>query len=66
MYRKLNDRHKHKTVYLQRVQYLEKSYLLSQLLKLITLSHETHSFGKSFQIDTERLQKNIHAHVTIK
>ena len=53
MYKKLNDRHKHKTPYPQCVQYLDGSYRLSLLLKLITLSHETNSFGKSFQADTE-------------
>ena len=42
MYKKLNDRHKHKTAYPQRVQYLDGSYRLSLLLKLITQSHETH------------------------
>ena len=57
MYKKLNDRHKNKTAYPKRVQYLGGSYRLSLLLKPITLSHETHSFGKSFQTDTERLQK---------
>ena len=57
MYKKLNDRHKHKTAYSQRVQYLDRSFRLSLFLKLITLSHETHSFGKSFQTDPERLQK---------
>ena len=40
MYKKLNDRHKHKAAYPQRVQYLDGSYRLSLLLKLITLSHE--------------------------
>ena len=35
MYKKLNDRHKHKTAYLQCVQYLDGSYRLSLLLKLI-------------------------------
>ena len=59
MYKKLNDRHKHKTAYPQRVQYLHGSYRLSLLLKMITLSHETHSFGKSFQTDTERLRKQF-------
>ena len=57
MYNKLNDRHKHKAAYPQCVQYLDGLYRLSLLLKLITLSHETHSFGKPFQTDTERLQK---------
>ena len=57
MYKKLNNRHKHKTAYPQRVQYLDGSYRLSLVLKLITMSHETHSFGKSFQTDTERLQQ---------
>ena len=37
MYKKLNDMHKHKTVYTERVQYLDKSYRLSLLLKLGTL-----------------------------
>ena len=41
MYRKLKDRHKHKTIYPQRTQYCDKSYNLSLLLKLRTLSHET-------------------------
>ena len=57
MYKKLNDRHKHKTAYPQCVQYLDGSYRLSLLLKLMTLSHETHPFGKSFQTDTERLEE---------
>ena len=57
MYKKLNDRHKNKTAYPQRVQYLDGSYRLSLLLKLITLPHETNSFGKSFQADTEWLQQ---------
>ena len=52
MYGKLNDWHK--TAYPQRVQYLDGSYRLSLLLKLITLSHDTRSFGKPFQTDTER------------
>ena len=56
-YKKFNDRHKHKTAYRQRVQYLDESYRFSLLLKLITLSHEIHSFVKPFQADTERLQK---------
>ena len=34
MYRKLNDKRKHKTVYPERAQYLDKSYRLSMLLKL--------------------------------
>ena len=66
MYKKLNDRHILKAAYPQHVQYLDGSYCLNLLLKLITLSHETHSLGKSIQTDTERLQKNIHAHVTFK
>ena len=57
MYRQLNDGHKHKTVYQRRVQYLDRSNGLNLLLKLITLSHETQSFGKPFQTDAERLQK---------
>ena len=57
MYTKLNDRHKHKSAYPQRVQYLDGSCRLSLLLKLITLSHETSPFGKSFRMDTERLQE---------
>ena len=57
MHKKLKDRHKHKTAYPQRVQYLDGSYRLSLILKLITLSRETHSCGKSLQTDTERLQK---------
>ena len=57
MYRKLNDRNKHTTIYPERAQYLGGTYRLSLLLKFITMSHETHSFHKSFQIDTERLQK---------
>ena len=32
MYKKLNDRHKHKTAYPQRMQYLDGSYRLSLLL----------------------------------
>ena len=51
------DRHKNKTAYLQRVQYLDGSYRLSLLLKLKTLSHETHSFDKSCQTDTEPILK---------
>ena len=64
MYKKLNDTHKNKTAYPQRVQYLDGSYRLSLLLKLITLPHETHSFGKLFQTDTERLQ-NIFMHTLL-
>ena len=41
MYKKLNDRRKHKTAYPQHLHYLVGSYRLSVLLKLITLSHET-------------------------
>ena len=65
MYQKVNDRHKHKTVYPQRVHYLDESYRLCLLLKLITLSHGTHSCGKSFQTDTEQLQKNIFMHTLL-
>ena len=57
MYKKLNDRHQNKTAYPQRVLYLDGSYRLSLILKRITLSRETRSFGKSFQTDIERLQK---------
>ena len=66
MYRKLNDRNKHKTVYPERAEYSDKSFRLSLLLKIRTLANETHSFDKSFQTDTVRLQTNIHAHVTFK
>ena len=59
MQRKLNDGHKHKTVYSERAQYLDKSYRLNLLLKLRTLSHETISFSKSFETDAERLQQKI-------
>ena len=52
---RLNVGRKHKTVYPERVQYLDKSYSLSLLLKHRTLSHETHSFGKSLQTVAKRL-----------
>ena len=55
MYKKLNDRHKNKTAYPKRVAYLDGSYRLSLLLKLITPSRET----RSFQTDTERLPKKL-------
>ena len=57
MYRKLNDRRKHKTIYPEREQYSDKSYRLGLLLKLRTLSPETHLFGNSFQTDNETITK---------